>query len=174
MTYDKISKKIAIRISYLFNFVRKRVIAIVISQVHPLIIGLTVYTENKLLVTIEDDESMASLPKLERFLFTLSTGITGLELLNDYEIQSTELQYFINFCKEPHDLSVSAMGPSALTQRDNDRIRESYTKIMEKMAHFDSKNNTKEKTDKIIMELTDLHDLIGKVYDVSKAVAVPF
>lgn len=141
---------------------------------HPLIIGLTVYTENKLLVTIEDDESMASLPKLERFLFTLSTGITGLELLNDYEIQSTELQYFINFCKEPHDLSVSAMGPSALTQRDNDRIRESYTKIMEKMAHFDYKNNSKEKTDKIIMELTDLHDLIGKVYDVSKAVAVPF
>lgn len=132
------------------------------------------YTENKLLVTIEDDESMASLPKLERFLFTLSTGITGLELLNDFKIQSTELQYFMNFCKEPHDLSVSAMGPSALTQRDNERITESYLKIIEKMKHFDSENNEKETTDKLITELNDLHDLIAKVYDVSKATTVPF
>jgi hypothetical protein len=133
-----------------------------------------VYIENKLAITFEDDEYMASLPKLEKFLFTLSTGITGLELLNEYEIQSTELQYFINFCKEPHDLSVSAMGPSALTQRDNARIKESYTKLMEEMAHFNSQNNVKAKTEKIILELTDLHDLIGKVYDVSKATAVPF
>jgi len=117
---------------------------------------------------------MASLPKLEKFLFTLSTGLTGLELLKEYGIQSSELQYFINFCKEPHDLSVSAMGPSNLTQRQNERIKVSYSKIVDEMKNFNAQDCSGKDTEKVIQELTDLHDLIGKVYDVSKATAIPF
>jgi hypothetical protein len=132
-----------------------------------------VYT-NKNFSIAEENEKMASLPKLEKFLFTLSTGLTGLELLKEYGIQSSELQYFINFCKEPHDLSVSAMGPSNLTQRQNERIKVSYSKIVDEMKNFNAQDCSGKDTEKVIQELTDLHDLIGKVYDVSKATAIPF
>lgn len=121
-----------------------------------------------------EDKQVASLPKMEKFLFTISTGITGLEILKDFGIKSTELEYFINFCREKQDLSVSAMGPSSLTQRYRERINASYNKVITKMQDFSSEDCSKEKTETILLELSDLHDLLNKVYDVAKSTSIRF
>lgn len=115
---------------------------------------------------------MASLPKLENFLFTISTGITGFQLFDEYGIKSDELHYFINFCKSDNDLSVSAMGPCSST-RYNERIQKSLNNIVEEVKHFDLNENSKEKTEEVIKELSELHDLITQVYDVARD-TVPF
>jgi hypothetical protein len=121
-----------------------------------------------------EDEQVASLPKMEKFLFTISTGITGLEILKEYGAKSTELEYFINFCREKQDLSVSAMGPSSLTQRYSERIKGSYNRVIDEMQDFFSKDYSKEKVETILLELSDLHDLLSKIYDVAKSTSIRF
>jgi len=116
---------------------------------------------------------MASLPKLEKFLFTISTGITGLELLKEFGVETNELEYFINYCRETPDLSVNAMGPSYLIERYTPQIKSSYDHIISEMKVF-SKTTPKEKISCIITELEALHDLISRVYNVSKVTITPF
>lgn len=116
---------------------------------------------------------MASLPKLEKFLFTISTGITGLELLKEFGVETNELEYFINYCRETPDLSVNAMGPSYLIERYTPQIKSSYDHIISEMKAF-SKTAPKEKIGCMITELEALHDLISRVYNVSKVTITPF
>lgn len=117
---------------------------------------------------------MASLPKLEKLLFIISTGITGLEIYNEYGIVLTELKYFIGFCKEKQDLSVRAMGPSLLVQKYSQPIKESYDHVIGEMQDFDPEKSSKEKAKEILLELDNLHDLISRVYDLARATTMPF
>jgi len=117
---------------------------------------------------------MASLPKLERLLFVISTGITGLEIYREYGVASTELKYFIGFCNEKQDLSVRAMGPSLLVQKYSQPIKESYDHVIGEMQDFDAEKISKEKAQKILLELDNLHDLISRVYDLTRVTTMPF
>jgi len=116
---------------------------------------------------------MASLPKIEKFLFMISTGITGLQIFEKFKMTTPELRRFIDFCKQRPDLSIEAMGPSFIIEKYNSQIKELFDAIIEDVESSKLETLSEENAREIRINLEKLYDLVSRIYNFTRANVMP-
>ena len=116
---------------------------------------------------------MVSVPQIEKFLFTLSSGITGFSFLRDYGEVTPELQFFLSFFKEDN-IPIYAIGPSIQIENSFQDITTAYNDLIKKIQYFDPKKISNEQISKTMEEIKKFHSLVSNIYGRTRVNILPF
>ncbi len=97
---------------------------------------------------------------------TVGTGSTGVSLLQDYSIRTSELKYFIDYCKNTPvaKLSFQGLAPNEEMGRIAERVRSAYEGVLEKIPRLEKDNPTPEDISKVRETIEDLYSLLQGMY----------
>ena len=97
---------------------------------------------------------------------TVGTGSTGVGLLQDYAIKTSELKYFIDYCKKTPvaNLSLQALAPNQEMGRIAERVKAAYEGIIEKIPHIEKDTPSSEDIGGMKERIDDLYVLLQGMY----------
>ena len=114
---------------------------------------------------------MNSSSKLEAFMNVVGTGSTGIGLLQDYAIRTSELNYFIDYVKKTPvaKLSLQALAPNDEMDRVAERVKQAYEGVMEEIPRIEKNDPSTEDMSAMKDRIEYLYTLLQGIYTTIKS-----
>ena len=107
---------------------------------------------------------MASCSEIEKWLAIVGTGITGLRLLKDYNIQTPELEYFTDKFGNGK-MAISAFAPSPFKNQYETRLQKIQTILVSHVEQLmRAQNVSSEIINNALNEAEELYSLLRDMH----------